>query len=158
MKGAFSTPVCARKQTIPSLTKAFLQASATATMHCQTEQLVWCPDLTLSQGKGLVSQAWILGLAEVLILVIVSVELQIAQCWVMNLITRFERSNWNCSRFRLIPMNATLWFRWPLHASRASPRIWTCDTRPLLAWAGWDLGTRLQSGRPTHLPLSHPFC
>ena len=38
----------------------------------------------------------------------------------------------------------TLRYDWLLHVSGASPRIWTCDTRPLLlAWARWGLGTRL---------------
>ena len=49
-----------------------------------------------------------------------------------------------CFCFHIISINAPLWFDWPLYASGASPRIWTCDTRPfLLAWAGWSLGTRL---------------
>ena len=40
VKGAFSTPVCVRKQTNgpPIFTKASLQAAATATVHCQAEQ------------------------------------------------------------------------------------------------------------------------
>ena len=40
-KGAFSTPVCARRQTNgppAALTGAFLQAAATAAMHCQPER------------------------------------------------------------------------------------------------------------------------
>ena len=37
----------------------------------------------------------------------------------------------------------TLRYDWLLHVSGASPRIWTCDTRPLLfAWARWRLDTR----------------
>ena len=37
----------------------------------------------------------------------------------------------------IIPINATLRFDWPLHASGASPRIWTCDTRLLLLAVNW---------------------
>ena len=37
-------PVCARRQMAhPSLTKAFLQAAATATMHCQAERWTYPP-------------------------------------------------------------------------------------------------------------------
>ena len=37
-----------------------------------------------------------------------------------------------------------LQFYWSLHFSRASPRIWTCDTRPLLlVWIWWGLGKSL---------------
>ena len=84
-----------------------------------------------------------------------SVELEIAQCWIMNLITRFERYDWSiCSRFHIIPIYAALRFDWPLHTSGASPRIWTCDNRPLLlTWAGWGLGTR-----PSIPPGVQTFC
>ena len=56
----------------------------------------------------------------------------------MNLIRCFETCEWSvCSRFHIMPINAALWFDWPLQASGDSPRILTCDTRLLLhAWAG----------------------
>ena len=58
-------------------------------------QVVLCPDPALSRGKGLVSS---LGLRKCWSLVIISVELQIAQCRIMNLIIRFERNYWStCS-------------------------------------------------------------
>ena len=36
--------------------------------------------------------------------------------------------------------NAALGFHWPLHSSGASPRVWSCNTRPLLhEWTGMRL-------------------
>ena len=53
-------------------------------------------------------------------------------------------------------INAILQFDWPLHVSGTSPRIWTCDTRPLLlAWAGWGLGTRLRVSSPLKKKKRH---
>ena len=104
--------------------------------------LVSCPDPTLSIGKGLVTEAWIFGLVEVLKL---SVQSQAGQCWIMDLVTVL----WVVQLKYLfllpfLPINASLQFDWLLYTSRTSPRIWTHDTRPhLLAWAGWGLGTRL---------------
>ena len=116
----------------------------TNTVHPLFE-VVSCPDPTLSRGRVWCHKPESLGLRKCWSLVIVSVELQIAQCWIMNLITHFERYDWSTSsRFHTIPINTALRFDWPLQASGASPRIRTCDTRPLLlAWAGWGLGTRL---------------
>ena len=46
-------------------------------------------------------------------------------------------------------INAILQFDWPLRVFGTSPRIWTCDTRPLLlAWAGWGPGTKLRLSSP----------
>ena len=48
MKGAFSTPVCARKQTNgpPGIDQGFfLQAAAMAAMHCQPEQPEGCANM-----------------------------------------------------------------------------------------------------------------
>ena len=47
VKGALSTPFVqeSRQKARPSLTKAFLQAAATATMHCQAERWTYPPPL-----------------------------------------------------------------------------------------------------------------
>ena len=73
--------------------------------------VVSCPDPTLSRGKGLVSQAWVLGLAKCWSLVIVSVELQIGQCnwiyeshntlWLKYLFLLPHYSNKHCSAISL---------------------------------------------------------
>ena len=50
------------------------------------------------------------------------------------------------SKIKVVVVINEFWFS-PRHRyfnTSASPRIWTCDTRPfLLAWAGWGLGMRL---------------
>jgi len=52
-------------------------------------------------------------------------------------------TNWSGYEFHNITLAVPFKYVLTLACS-ASPRIWTCDTRPLLlAWAGWGLGTRL---------------
>ena len=97
--------------------------------------VVSCPDPTLSEERVLCHKPESLGLRKCWSLVIVSVELQIDQCWIQH---HFERYDWSaCSHFRIIPINAALRLDWPLYAFGAGPRISTCDTRPLSPRVSW---------------------
>ena len=128
---------------------------------CHKPESLACMPCSHSQEKDLVSWAWILGLhaMQPLIrkgpgvtglnpacrkcwsLVIVSVEVQIGQCWIMNLITVLWAVRLMLSTPRNLIGRSTL-LELPQHLD-------LCDTRPLfLAWSECGLGTRLRYRPP----------
>ena len=108
--------------------------------HSLVREPVPRPNPLMRKGSGVTKMNPCMGLGKCWSLLIVSVELQIGHCSIMTVLLAVQLKYLFPLGYYCNKCHSAIW----LYPSGASPRIWTCHTRPLLlVWAGWGPGTRL---------------